>query len=119
MILACRDAARGQEVAAEVEAAQSQAGFKPAVRVEALDLSELASVERCAENVIASGLPLHLLINNGGVFDMSGSLLPTAEYSAAARAHHHRSLHNRLTASQCAYHVLGDLEQLPAVCCLR
>ena len=76
VILACRDAAKGQEVSREVEEAQKTAGMKPSVVVESLDLSDMASIVRCADSVKASGRPLHLLVNNGGIFDLSGTGIP-------------------------------------------
>lgn len=58
VILACRDRAKGEAAAREV------AGR---VEVRALDLSSLASVQAFAEQLIAEGAPLDVLINNAGV----------------------------------------------------
>lgn len=74
MILACRDAAKGAQVAIEVERAQKAAGFRPSTVVQRLDLSELASVEQCVADIQASGRPLHILVNNAGVYDLSGAM---------------------------------------------
>lgn len=73
MILACRNLEAGKAAAAAVEAAQAAGGFAPATVVQHLDLSSLASVRKCADEVEASGLPLSILINNAGVFDLSGA----------------------------------------------
>lgn len=42
------------------------------IQVMELDLSSLASVRRFGEAWAARGLPLHALINNAGIFSMSG-----------------------------------------------
>ena len=42
------------------------------VQVMQLDLSSLASIRRFAEAWKQRGLPLHALINNAGIFSMSG-----------------------------------------------
>jgi retinol dehydrogenase 12 len=61
--LACRSAERGRQAAADIAAATGNDGiaFLP------LDLADLASVRRCAEEFLARGEPLHALINNAGV----------------------------------------------------
>jgi retinol dehydrogenase 12 len=73
VILACRDVARGQQLAAKVAAEQLAAGVPEAVDVVQLDLTSLESVEACAAQVRGMGQPLHILINNAGIFDMSGA----------------------------------------------
>lgn len=60
VLLACRQADRGQAAVARLraEVPGASAEFRP------LDLASLASVERCADELDG---PLHLLINNAGV----------------------------------------------------
>ena len=72
VILACRDITRGAAVAREVEAAQQAAGHARAARVEHLDLNDIASVRKCAQRIKAAGEPLHVLINNAGVYHLDG-----------------------------------------------
>ena len=45
------------------------------LQVMELDLSSLASVRRFAEAWRRRGLPLHVLINNAGIFSMSGGCM--------------------------------------------
>src|ERR1700752_438140 len=61
--LACRSADKGRQAAAEIAAATGNdaVGFVP------LDLADLASGRRCAEQFLALDEPLHVLINNAGV----------------------------------------------------
>jgi NAD(P)-dependent dehydrogenase (short-subunit alcohol dehydrogenase family) len=73
VILACRDVAAGGRVAQEVEAAQKAAGHPSHAVVQHLDLSDLKSVKDCASRITASQGPLHILVNNAGVYDMSGA----------------------------------------------
>jgi NAD(P)-dependent dehydrogenase (short-subunit alcohol dehydrogenase family) len=72
VILACRDKDRGALVAKEVEAAQTAAGWTPQTQVVALDQLSLESAEQCANEVLATNSALHILINNGGIYDMGG-----------------------------------------------
>jgi NAD(P)-dependent dehydrogenase (short-subunit alcohol dehydrogenase family) len=80
LFLACRSEARAAEVLAEVRALGSQAEWLP------LDLGDLASVRRCAERFLASGLPLHLLINNAGLAGKRG--LTTSGFELAFGTNH-------------------------------
>src|SRR5688500_780326 len=66
VVLAVRDAARGDDARARIAAEVPGA----AVRVEALDLASLASVRAFGERAIADGRPLDLLINNAGLMAM-------------------------------------------------
>lgn len=61
VFIACRQQARCHEVLADIAAQGGKAEWL------ALDLGDLASVRRCAEQFLARNLPLHLLINNAGV----------------------------------------------------
>jgi len=63
IFIACRSATLG---AAAVERLQSEVpGAKPELL--SLDLSDFASIRACAETFVATGSPLHVLINNAGV----------------------------------------------------
>ncbi len=66
--LACRSEDKGRAaVAAIVTATGNEAvSFLP------LDLADLASVRKCAEQFLARDEPLHVLINNGGVAGQRG-----------------------------------------------
>lgn len=63
VVLACRDAERG-EAAIERISAQVPGAL---VELSLVDLASLASVRAAAERELSSGEPLHLLINNAGV----------------------------------------------------
>jgi NAD(P)-dependent dehydrogenase (short-subunit alcohol dehydrogenase family) len=63
VVLACRDAARGEAARALILAESAHA----AVTVSALDLASLASVHRFAERFAADHASLAVLINNAGV----------------------------------------------------
>jgi NAD(P)-dependent dehydrogenase (short-subunit alcohol dehydrogenase family) len=73
VLLAVRDAARGEEALARLRQ-ELPAGR---VAVASLDLASLASVSVFAERELAGGRPLHLLINNAGVM-----AIPTRELTA-------------------------------------
>jgi len=64
VFLACRSPQKGEAAAAAIAAA---AGNSDQVRFLRLDLADLASVKRCADEFLALGEPLHVLINNAGV----------------------------------------------------
>jgi NAD(P)-dependent dehydrogenase (short-subunit alcohol dehydrogenase family) len=68
VIIACRSASRAQPVVDEIRALPG-AGK---VELAPLDLGDFASVRKCAADVLARGLPLHLLINNAGVAGARG-----------------------------------------------
>jgi retinol dehydrogenase 12 len=63
VFVACRSAQKGRAAAARISA---QAG-NGAVVFLPLDLADLASVRACADEFLARGEPLHVLINNAGV----------------------------------------------------
>ncbi len=65
VILACRSAAAGEEVAAKLRRELPANAGK--LEVMALDLADLASVRAFAAAFLASGRPLHVLVNNAGV----------------------------------------------------
>jgi retinol dehydrogenase 12 len=66
--LACRSEQKGR---AAVSAIVAATGNK-AVSFLPLDLGDLASVRRCAEQFLARDEPLHVLVNNGGVAGQRG-----------------------------------------------
>jgi retinol dehydrogenase 12 len=68
VFIACRSAERGKAAVAELRAATGS----DEVELLSLDLSDLASVQRCAQAFLARGLPLHLLINNAGLAGARG-----------------------------------------------
>jgi len=68
VFIACRSPARGQAAAAEI----ASAAGRDRVHVLALDLADLASVRRCAEEFLTMGAPLHVLINNAGLAGQRG-----------------------------------------------
>lgn len=73
VILPCRDPTRGESVADEIRAAQKVSGCKADVKVLEMDLSSLPSVEACVKCVEGLHVPLHILINNGGIYDLGGA----------------------------------------------
>lgn len=68
VFVACRSAEKGK---AAVDAICAATGSSR-VELLALDLGSLASVRRAADAFLATGLPLHLLINNAGVAGQRG-----------------------------------------------
>jgi NAD(P)-dependent dehydrogenase (short-subunit alcohol dehydrogenase family) len=66
--IACRSAAAGDEAVSAIKAAAGS----DAVSVLPLDLASLASVRDCAEAFLATGEPLHVLVNNAGVGGQRG-----------------------------------------------
>jgi retinol dehydrogenase 12 len=66
--LACRSPEKGSRAAADIAVATGNDG----VTFLHLDLADLASVRRCAEEFLATGEPLHVLINNAGVGGQRG-----------------------------------------------
>ena len=63
VVMACRSRITGEDVAKDLRARASGGSFE----VEPLDLTDLANVRAFAERYVASGRPLHLLVNNAGV----------------------------------------------------
>lgn len=66
--VACRSEQKGRASAAAITAATGN----EAVEFLPLDLADLASVRACAEQFLARGEPLHVLINNGGLAGQRG-----------------------------------------------
>jgi NAD(P)-dependent dehydrogenase (short-subunit alcohol dehydrogenase family) len=79
VILACRTVKRGQALV-EQWTRDSEPGAPPLdCEVMHLDLDSLASVRAFADAFLATGRPLHCLLNNAGVFDMSGAYKKTED----------------------------------------
>ena len=79
VILACRTVKRGQALV-EQWTRDSEPGAAPLdCAVLHLDLDSLASVRAFADAFLATGRPLHCLLNNAGVFDMSGAYKKTED----------------------------------------
>src|SRR5438034_3066094 len=68
VILACRSADKTKPVVDEI---QRETGNKQ-VEFVALDLGDLASVRKCAEELLARNVPIHGLINNAGLGGQRG-----------------------------------------------
>jgi retinol dehydrogenase 12 len=66
--LACRSAEKGEAAVARVVAETGN----PNISFLRLDLSDLSSVRQSAQEFLASGEPLHVLINNAGVAGQRG-----------------------------------------------
>jgi NAD(P)-dependent dehydrogenase (short-subunit alcohol dehydrogenase family) len=66
--VACRSPEKGRRAVADIVAVTGS----DAVAFLPLDLADLASVRRCAEEFLALGEPLHVLINNAGVAGRRG-----------------------------------------------
>src|ERR1700678_2614230 len=64
VLLGCRDKAKGDAALARIRAEVPDA----AAEVVVIDLASLDSVKKFAAEEIARGVPLHLLINNAGVY---------------------------------------------------
>ena len=72
VILACRDAARGEAARKQLQVdAAGPASAAEDAKVVELDLASLDSVREMAEAELARGEPLHGLINNAGVFSQT------------------------------------------------
>ena len=80
VILACRTVSKGEELVARwsAEAAMLKTE-RPNCRVMKLDLDSLASVRAFAKEFAETEGRLDVLINNAGIFDMSGSYVKTQD----------------------------------------
>ena len=65
--LAVRDRDRGEQVAADLRRELGRAPGARRLETGVLDLASLESVRAFADRVLASGRPLHVLVNNAGV----------------------------------------------------
>jgi NAD(P)-dependent dehydrogenase (short-subunit alcohol dehydrogenase family) len=68
LYLACRSAESGRRAIEEIVA---QTGNR-SIELLSLDLGDLASVRRCAQEFLSTDAPLHVLINNAGVAGARG-----------------------------------------------
>lgn len=75
VIMACRSEVKAKEAMDKVKQANSEAhvDFLP------LDLSNLQSVKTFADQFLATGRPLHILVNNAGIFDYQSPRQTTAD----------------------------------------
>jgi retinol dehydrogenase-12 len=92
VFVACRSAERAQAALETIGASAS--GPKPEAL--ALDLGDLDSVARCAQTFLARGLPLHLLINNGGLAGARGQTKSGFELAFGVNHIGHFALTQRL-----------------------
>ena len=68
LYLACRSEARARPVMAEI----AQTTGNESLHLLALDLADLSSVRACADAFLATGAPLHVLVNNAGLAGKRG-----------------------------------------------
>ncbi|KAL4424097.1 hypothetical protein ABPG75_001398 [Micractinium tetrahymenae] len=74
VILACRSISRGEALKQQLEAEAQGAGQpQPQLEVMQLDLSSMQSVRQFAAAFRARGLPLHVLVNNAGIFTIAAA----------------------------------------------
>ena len=78
--LACRSEEKTQPVLEEIRGNGGDVAFLP------LDLGDLASVRECAEKFLATGDPLHVLLNNAGLAGQRG--LTTSGFELAFGTNH-------------------------------
>ena len=64
VVMAVRDPAKGERAA---DAVRNAAAPNASVELRVIDLASLASVRACADQLLAEGAPLHVLIANAGV----------------------------------------------------
>lgn len=80
VILACRSVSRGKALKTKLEQAAKAAGQpKPKLQVMQLDLSSLSSIREFAAAWEATGLPLHILINNAGILSLGAARAETED----------------------------------------
>jgi retinol dehydrogenase 12 len=81
VVLACRSVERGEIVRRLLEhsAGNGRADGLPKVDVMELDLSSLISIRRFSLEWERRGLPLHVLVNNAGLFAMSAARADTVD----------------------------------------
>lgn len=71
VVMACRNTRMASELVQEWQENQRKVNGNPlSINVMELDLLSLASVRSFADNWLLRGIPLHLLINNAGIFLM-------------------------------------------------
>lgn len=84
VIIACRDAARGEAALAEL---QKQAPGL-ALKVELLDLTDLLSVRMFSEKYLGTNKPLDILINNAGIMALPERELTSDGFEAQFGTNH-------------------------------
>ena len=72
LFLLCRDRGRGEEVVAEIA---KETGNRD-VRLILADLASQSDIRRAAAEFLATGSPLHVLINNAGLVNLRHALTP-------------------------------------------
>lgn len=72
VFMACRSVARAQAALDAIRSGLGTGAGCVPMEVLALDLGDFDSVRQCAQAFLARGLPLHLLINNGGLAGSRG-----------------------------------------------
>jgi len=68
VVMACRNAERANRARDQIR----QATGNQRVETIALDLGDFESVQACAQSILARDLPIHCLINNGGIAGARG-----------------------------------------------
>lgn len=80
VVLACRSQSKGDAMMEQLAAAAKQAGqAAPSLEVSLLDLASLASVEAFVQRWEQQQRPLHILINNAGMFNMGAGRAETPD----------------------------------------
>jgi len=69
LVLVCRNRERGEELLREIQRAGN-----PEVELMIADLESQAQIRKLAEDFLATRKPLHVLMNNAGVFNMKRAL---------------------------------------------
>jgi retinol dehydrogenase 12 len=82
VFLACRSPRQGRQAIEEIRA---QTGNRE-LELLSLDLGDLGSVRACAESFLATGEPLHVLINNAGLAGQKG--MTTSGFELAFGTNH-------------------------------
>ncbi len=73
VVLACRSQSKGDALVKELQQTAKDNGQKaPSLEVAILDVSDFESVKRFAANWERSGRPVHVLINNAGLYNLGG-----------------------------------------------
>lgn len=75
VVLACRSQSKGERLIEDLKADSKAAGLPaPNLEIGVLDLSSLDSVKRFVASWDKKQRPLHILINNAGVFQLGGNV---------------------------------------------
>ncbi|BDA41074.1 Retinol dehydrogenase 11 [Coccomyxa sp. Obi] len=79
VVLACRSAERGEKLRKQLYEEGIKAGRQPSLEVQLLDVASLDSIRRFAKSWHEQKRPLHMLINNAGIFSMGADRSRTEE----------------------------------------